>query len=326
MAIHLLNDTQPLGRQRRQPPETGGNTATSSLSTTPSSRVVGSPFRQIVHVASTASKSDPKRSTAASMMSPTVEPANSSRRRPAASRADANNRIVAITKRYRRLSLHGVVSPILSHPPDTVTAIMLNVPIMLNVLFARHGQSEWNELGRWQGQADPPLSEFGIAQSTDAARHCGAFDAIISSNLQRASQTALTISEVTGIGPVLIEAAFSERNVGSYQGLTREEIDEQFPGQLEAGIWPEGWEPDEAVLQRVQQGLEGLLQHCGAGDVLVVAHGGVIYALERHFGDEYRRISNLEGRWLHHDGSSWHLGERVALTHKLASEKQDLIQ
>ena len=105
----------------------------------------------------------------------------------------------------------------------------------------------------------------------------------------------------------------------------REEIDEQFPGQLDAGVWPEGWEPDEAVLQRVQQGLEGLRQRCGTGDVLVVAHGGVIYTLERNFGNEFKRISNLEGRWLHHDGTSWHLGERVALTRKLTPQKQDLI-
>ena len=252
-------------------------------------------------------------------MSPTVEPANSSLRRPAASRAEANNRIVAITKRYRSVSLPGVVSPILSHGAGTVGAIMLNV------LIARHGQSEWNQLGRWQGQADPPLSEFGFAQASDAAAHCGSFDAIISSNLQRASQTAMVISEVTGIGPVLIDDSFSERDVGLYQGLTREEIDERFPGQLDAGVWPEGWEPDESVLRRVLEGLERLRRQCETGDVLVVAHGGVIYALERQFGNEYNRIPNLEGRWFHHDGTSWHLGERVALTQKITPQKQDLI-
>lgn len=198
--------------------------------------------------------------------------------------------------------------------------------MMLNILIARHGQSEWNRLGRWQGRADPQLSEFGFVQAADAAAHCGAFDAIVSSNLARAYQTAVVVSEATGIGPVLIEDAFSERDVGEYQGLTREEIDEQFPGQLEAGVWPQGWETDEKVLERVWQGLEGLRQQCGGGDVLVVAHGGVIYTLERHFGNEFDRISNLEGRWLHHDGTGWHLGERVTLTQKLEPKKQDLIQ
>ncbi len=196
---------------------------------------------------------------------------------------------------------------------------------MLNVLIARHGQSEWNQLGRWQGQADPELSEFGFVQAADAAANCGSFDAIISSNLRRAGQTAVVISEATGIGPVLIDEAFSERDVGLYQGLTHQEIEERFPGKLAAGVWPEGWETDESVLQRVLGGLENLRQRCADGDVLVVAHGGVIYALERDFGLEYKQIPNLEGRWLHHDRTSWHLGERVALTQKLEPQKQDLI-
>lgn len=196
---------------------------------------------------------------------------------------------------------------------------------MLNVLIARHGQSEWNQLGRWQGRADPPLSEFGRVQAADAARNCGAFDAIVSSSLVRAGETAMIISEAAGVGPVLVDDAFSERDVGAYQGLTREEIDAQFPGQLAAGVWPEGWETDESVLDRVLGGLEGLRRRCGAADVLVVAHGGVVYTLERHFGNEFDRISNLEGRWLHHDGTSWRLGERAALTQQLDAQKQDQI-
>ncbi len=227
--------------------------------------------------------------------------------------------MAAIPERYRPPALHCVVSPFVSHRADTVRNIMLNV------LIARHGQSEWNQLGRLQGKADPQLSEFGTAQAADAATHCGAFDAIVSSGLARATRTALIISESTGIGPVLIDDAFSERDVGVYQGLTREEIDKQFPGQLDAGVFPEGWETDESVLQRVQQGLERLRRQCIDGDVLVIAHGGVIYTLERFFGNELRRISNLEGCWLHHDGSNWHLGERVALTQKLEPKKQDLI-
>ena len=196
---------------------------------------------------------------------------------------------------------------------------------MLNVLIARHGQSKWNQLGRWQGRADPALSEFGFVQAADAAANCGSFDAIISSNLQRASQTAAAISEATGIGPVLIDDAFAERDVGLYQGLTRPEIEERFPGRLEAGVWPAGWETDDTVLARVLGGLESLRQRCPSGDVLVIAHGGVIYTLERDFGHEYMRICNLEGRWLHHDGASWTLGERVALTQKMESQKQELI-
>lgn len=195
---------------------------------------------------------------------------------------------------------------------------------MLNVLIARHGQSEWNQSGRWQGQADPDLSEFGVTQAKEAAKLCGSFDAIVASNLARATRTATIIADVVGVGPVLVDSAFSERDVGDYQGLTRAEIDQKYPGQLEAGIWPNGWETDQSVLQRVKQGLARLWNQCSDANVLVIAHGGVIYAIERYFGENYKRISNLEGRWLHHDGTSWNLGKRVSLTQQ-SSTSQELI-
>ena len=53
------------------------------------------------------------------------------------------------------------------------------------ILALRHGQSTWNELGRWQGLADPPLSEFGEHQAATAAQSIGQVDVIITSPLER---------------------------------------------------------------------------------------------------------------------------------------------
>src|SRR3954449_978711 len=78
------------------------------------------------------------------------------------------------------------------------------------VLFVRHGQSEWNALGRWQGQADPPLSDLGRAQARAAAHSLGALDAIFASDLQRAAETAAIISAAIGVGPVLVEPDLRE--------------------------------------------------------------------------------------------------------------------
>ena len=64
---------------------------------------------------------------------------------------------------------------------------------MLNLLLARHGQSEWNAVGRWQGQEDPPLSELGRAQARGAAAHAGSFDALFASDLERAHRVAARI-------------------------------------------------------------------------------------------------------------------------------------
>src|SRR4249919_1885580 len=93
------------------------------------------------------------------------------------------------------------------------------------VLLARHGQSEWNSAGRWQGQADPPLSALGRKQAIHAAERIGAVDAIIASDLQRAAETAFIIAEAIGVGPVITEPQLRERNVGEWSGLTRDEIE-----------------------------------------------------------------------------------------------------
>ena len=198
---------------------------------------------------------------------------------------------------------------------------------MLNLLLARHGQSEWNAAGRWQGQADPPLSDLGRAQARGAAQQAGSFDAIFASDLERALHTATIISSAIGVGPVIVDPRLKERDAGEFSGLTRDEIEVQFPDALETRRWPPGWEPDESLQRRALAALHDIFDHTGGyGDVLAVSHGGVIYALEAHLGWHHERIANLGGRWLHHDGSGWRLGERLELAPEdITIENQDII-
>ena len=93
-------------------------------------------------------------------------------------------------------------------------------PPATRLLVARHGQSEWNALGRWQGHADVPLSDDGMRQAADAGLALGTFDAVWASDLQRALLTAQIIAEIIGIGPVMIDARLRETDVGPWQGLT----------------------------------------------------------------------------------------------------------
>ena len=65
----------------------------------------------------------------------------------------------------------------------------------LEVLLIRHGQSEWNASGRWQGQQDPPLTDVGRADARRAASGLGTFDAVMSSPLLRAVETAAALAE-----------------------------------------------------------------------------------------------------------------------------------
>jgi broad specificity phosphatase PhoE len=191
------------------------------------------------------------------------------------------------------------------------------------VLLVRHGQSEWNAVGRWQGQADPPLSDVGRAQARSAARSLGALDAVFASDLQRATETATIIAGELGVGPVVVDPDLRERDAGEWSGLTRAEIEEQFPGYLDstpsfaagAARRPPGWEPDDSVLERALRALATIGSAVDGGDVLAVTHGGLIYVVEGHLGHDgpIHRLANGAGRWVVVDGDRLTLGDRVLL-------------
>jgi broad specificity phosphatase PhoE len=185
---------------------------------------------------------------------------------------------------------------------------------VLRVLIVRHGQSEWNALGRWQGQADPPLTELGLHQAAHAAQHVGALDAVVASDLERARTTAEIIAELIGIGPVLIDPGFRERGAGEWEGLTKAEIAEAWPGYLDDRRRPPAFEVEEAFQERIFAGLDRIREQVPDGDVLVVAHAGVVYQVEAVLGSDFRLLSNLGGRWVDAEGDGpWRLGERVVL-------------
>lgn len=187
------------------------------------------------------------------------------------------------------------------------------VPAVLRLLLARHGQSEWNAVGRWQGQADPALSDVGRRQAGLAAERLGSVDAIVASDLERAQHTAAIISELLGEGPVLVEGALRERDAGEWSGLTKAEIEQEWPGYLDDRQRPPGFEEEEPFLERILAAIGRIHERVEGGDVLAVTHGGVIYAIERHLGAGFERIPNLGARWITVDGDGLALGERFVL-------------
>lgn len=181
------------------------------------------------------------------------------------------------------------------------------------ILVVRHGQSEWNALGLWQGQEDPPLSDLGRSQALEAASSVGSVDAIFSSPLQRASQTAAIISECLGVGPVIELQGLMERHAGEWQGCTREQIEHRWPGYLASGKRPPSWEDDALVERRALGSLGSIAASLPGANVLAVAHAGIIYAIERALDSRFERIANLAGRRVVHDADGPALGERVHL-------------
>lgn len=183
------------------------------------------------------------------------------------------------------------------------------------MLLVRHGQSTWNAEGRWQGQADPPLSALGREQAAEAAARVDPVDTLWSSDLRRAQETAEIIGAHAGL-PVCLEGRLRERDAGEWAGLTRAEIEERWPGYLAAGRRPPGFEPNERLLGRVVEGVDAIARLHGGQAILVVTHGGIVRILERHLGATDRPLlSNLGGRWIEAaaGGGSWALGKQVLL-------------
>lgn len=181
------------------------------------------------------------------------------------------------------------------------------------LFMVRHGQSTWNAERRWQGQANPPLSDFGRQQAFEASKQIGTVDAVVSSPQERALETAVIISTQIGVGPVQTVEGLREQHAGSWSGLTTSEIMARWPGWVEAGRRPEDWEPDAMVRERAIIALDSIVAEFQGATVLVVAHGGVILAVEDHLGVRDQRIPNLHGRALTQSGDAYRPGERIEL-------------
>ena len=176
---------------------------------------------------------------------------------------------------------------------------------MNRLLLIRHGQSTWNAEGRWQGQADPPLSELGQAQAREAGgrlkSECGTVDRVLSSDLGRAHTTAELIAGELGLDPqaIVLEPGLRERHVGEWSGLTRPEIEERWPGMIDA--WRSGDSTvipggEGEIIPRVAPVVERICAEA-KGTTVAVTHGGVIHAVERYLELEVSRTGNLCGRW-----------------------------
>jgi broad specificity phosphatase PhoE len=151
------------------------------------------------------------------------------------------------------------------------------------ILLARHGETYWNREGRFQGHADPPLNGTGRAQAVELSVVLMADEltAVYSSPLRRALETAEIVAASHGLEPVQLDA-LREIDVGSWQGLTRAEIEQRFPVQFARWLdYDQGWEDGEsyeALGRRVVAALLELGDRHGGQRILAVTHGGPIRA------------------------------------------------
>ncbi|MFN8206136.1 MAG: histidine phosphatase family protein [Bacteroidales bacterium] len=163
----------------------------------------------------------------------------------------------------------------------------MNTPTELYLL--RHGETQWNLEKRFQGQMDSPLTENGILQAKNLAillREIR-FDALYSSDLGRAVETARILNEVLHIPLVKTEVLLRERDFGKFHGMSRQEVEESFPEEGKR-IWSgpasekvPGGESRTDVHHRAVQFLSMITAEHPAHRVLAVSHGGIVNALIR---------------------------------------------
>jgi probable phosphoglycerate mutase len=163
------------------------------------------------------------------------------------------------------------------------------VPSGPRIWLVRHGQSAWNALGRWQGHADPPLSETGLGQAERVGERLAGLRpaAIYSSDLRRCAQTAAPLARRTG-AELVLRTDLREVDIGRWSGLTTTQIQERFPDEWDrwrAGedIRRGGGESFTELAKRVTTALDDIAAaHTVEGrpaEVVVVSHGGAIRAL-----------------------------------------------
>ncbi len=160
---------------------------------------------------------------------------------------------------------------------------------MTRIVAVRHGETDWNREGRMQGWAPVPLNRTGREQATATGRWLAEryeFDRVLASDLLRTRETTELLLETVD-APATFEAAWRERGLGVYQGLTYEAVEARFPefGLGEAAYTateavPEGGESLRTVEERVTDRFEAL--RGGDETILLVTHGGPLCILLGH--------------------------------------------
>ncbi|MGZ3547684.1 MAG: histidine phosphatase family protein, partial [Vulcanimicrobiaceae bacterium] len=154
----------------------------------------------------------------------------------------------------------------------------------IEIVFVRHGATDWNRDRRFQGQSDIPLNDEGRAQAEALARTLSAetFDRAIASDLTRAYDTARIIARASGIA-IERDPRWREFDFGNWEGLTWEEILERQPQLRDdqqtqpAYYTPDAGETFDRVCARVAEALDAL-RSAAPARVLVATHAGPLHA------------------------------------------------
>lgn len=161
------------------------------------------------------------------------------------------------------------------------------------ICIIRHGETDWNSLGKLQGREDIELNALGREQALQIAEYLRTetFDIIVSSPLKRAYETALIVSTQCAIPDICIVDEIMERDYGSASGLLPEERRRRFPGGI-----PDQ-EDFEHLRQRAINGIMKIANDFKGKRIIIVSHGAltnsILYTLSSgEYGSFKTRLKN----------------------------------
>jgi broad specificity phosphatase PhoE len=160
------------------------------------------------------------------------------------------------------------------------------VRLVTTLLLVRHGETDWNRDGRWQGHSDTHLNDVGRRQAARLAAELDGVDVVYSSDLARARETAEILAARLEL-PIRIDPRLRERSFGTWEGKTRPEIEAVFAAAHARWLAGEGPGADDAepfadFAARVHAFLREVVERHPGETVLIVSHGGsirVVHAL-----------------------------------------------
>jgi alpha-ribazole phosphatase len=162
---------------------------------------------------------------------------------------------------------------------------------MTELILIRHGETDWNLEGRYQGQSDVPLNDHGLRQAHALAERLRGerLDAIYSSDLSRARETAAVLAEATG-APLILDRRLREIDQGRWEGMLFEDIRGRYAEAFQRRkqdplrVAPPGGETVGQLRQRVLDILKEILRQHPQGRVALVSHGLALALLKVHVG------------------------------------------
>lgn len=154
----------------------------------------------------------------------------------------------------------------------------------MEVLLTRHGQTEWNVLGKVQGRADIELNEKGIQQAEETGKVLKEekIDLIICSPLKRAKQTAEIICKDRNI-PIIYDEDVIERDFGEFEGINKKEFDFEGYWSYKQNNKYEKAENIKDFFDRVYSFLDKIKEEYKGKRILIVAHGGISIPVNCYF-------------------------------------------